>query len=184
MRLGKEVLEADLYAELGILPDATESEVRVAYRARALASHPDLNPTDPEAPSRMARLNVAAKVLLDPALRRAYDRVPRGRKKTPSVKPPRRTAWFERGEQSGDDDWSRPSVAAPPQGLWGELRGRDGQLGLRAQALVESLTAPQQIGVAALLFAVALGLIAMAGPRGIVGDAAQPTSVHVGSVYP
>lgn len=183
MRLGKEVLEADLYAELGILPDATASEVRVAYRARARASHPDLNPSDPDAPSRMARLNVAAKVLLDPTLRRAYDRAPRGQK-TPSVKPAPRVAWFDRGEQSADDDWSQPSVAAPPHGFWGELRGREGQLGLKAQALVESLTAPQQIGVAALLFAVALGLIALAGPRGIVGDAAQPTSVHVGSVYP
>jgi curved DNA-binding protein CbpA len=184
MRLGKEVLETDLYAELGLLPDATDSEIRVAYRARALASHPDLNPSDPEAQSRMARLNMAAKVLLEPALRRAYDRVPRGGKKTASVKPPRRAAWFERPEQSADDDWSRPSPATAPVGLWSELRGREGQLSLRFQGLVESLSARQQLGVAALLLACAVGLVVMAGPRGLVGDAPQPTSVHVGSVYP
>jgi len=60
MRLGKDVLEADLYAVLGILPDATASEIRVAYRRRARESHPDLNQLDPQAVPRMARLNVAA----------------------------------------------------------------------------------------------------------------------------
>ncbi len=186
MRLGKDVLEADLYGDLGLLPDATESEIRVAYRNRAFVSHPDLNPNDPEAQSRMARLNVAAKVLLDPALRRAYDRVPRGEKKTSAVKPARRAAWFEHRERSGDDDWSSPPAptrAAPPS-FWGELRGRDGLLSLRLQELVESLSARQQLGVAALLFAVAVGLVAMAGPRGVLSGAPQPTSVRVGSVYP
>lgn len=184
MRLGKDVLEADLYGELGLLPDATESEIRVAYRAQARASHPDLNPGDAHAASRMARLNVAAKVLLDPALRRAYDRVPRGAKKAPSVKPPRRTAWFEQQERAGDNDWSEPAAPAPTGSLWGELRGREGQLSLRVQELVESLSARQQLGVAALLFAVAMSLVAMAGPRGVLSDAPQPTSVRVDSVYP
>jgi curved DNA-binding protein CbpA len=184
MRLGKEVLEADLYGELGILPDATESEIRVAYRGRALASHPDLNPSDPEAQSRMARLNVAAKVLLDPALRRAYDRMPRGPKSAPTATHRRRPAWFERREQSEDNDWSTPAAAPPAHGFWVELRGREGQLSLRVQELVESLSARQQLGVAALLFAAAISLVAMAGPRGVLSDAPQPTSVHVGSVYP
>ncbi|MDF3068506.1 MAG: hypothetical protein K0R38_4107 [Polyangiaceae bacterium] len=186
MRLGKDVLEADLYGELGLLADATESEIRVAYRSRALASHPDLNPNDPQAQSRMARLNAAARVLLDPALRRAYDRVPRGAKKTPSVKPPRRAAWFEQRDQGGDNDWSAAPVPTPNsgEGFWVEVRGREGQLTLRLQGLVESLSARQQLSVAALFFAVALGLFAMAGARGILSDAPQPTSVHIGSVYP
>lgn len=189
MRLGKDVLQADLYGELGLLPDATAAEIRVAYRRRVRTSHPDLNQHDPDAAARMARLNVAAKVLLDPALRRAYDRVPRGAKKTASVKPPARAAWFEQREQSGDDDWSAPPVAPRERrasfgNFFGELRGRDGQLSLQLQELVESLSARQQLSVAALLFAVALGLIAMAGPRGVFGDAPQPTSVSAGSVYP
>lgn len=184
MRLGKDVLEADLYAELGLLPDATESEIRVAYRNRAFVSHPDLNPRDPDAQSRMARLNVAAKVLLDPSLRRAYDRVPRGAKKAPSVKP-RRAAWFEQREHSGGSDWSEPPAAPPAAaGFWGEVRGRDGQLSLRVQELVESLSARQQVGVAALLVAVAVVLVVSAWPRSILGDGRQPTSVSVGSVFP
>lgn len=182
MRLGKDVLEADLYGELGLLPDATEPEIRVAYRSRALTSHPDLNPSDPEAQSRMARLNVAAQVLLNPALRRAYDRMPRGAKKTPSVKP-RRAAWFEERER-GDGDWAVPEPASAAGGLWGELRGREGQLSLRVQELVQSLSARQQLSVAALCFAVALGLFAMTGARSILSDAPQPTSVRIDSVYP
>ncbi|HYP88914.1 MAG TPA: J domain-containing protein [Polyangiaceae bacterium] len=188
MRLGKDVLEADLYAELGLLPDATESEIRVAYRQQVRTSHPDLNHDDPEAVLRTKRLNAAAKVLLDPALRRIYDRAPRGPQPV-GVKPARRPAWFEQTEQSADDDWAPPRPAPRERrtsfgNFFAELRGRDGRIGLQVQELVESLSARQQIGVAALLFAVALGLIVMASPRGLVGDSLQPTSVNVGSVYP
>jgi curved DNA-binding protein CbpA len=190
MRLGKDVLEADLYGELDLLPDATESEIRVAYRRKARGSHPDLNRDDPGAVQRMARLNVAARVLLDPALRRTYDRARLSPKPAAtSSKPPRRAEWFERREQSSDDDWSHPPT--PPRerrpsfgNFFGELRSREGQLSLQVQELVESLSARQQVGVAALLFAVALGLIAMAKPQGLIGDSVQPTSVNVDSVYP
>ena len=191
MRLGKDVLEADLYGELGLLPDATESEIRVAYRQQVRTSHPDLNQNDPDAAPRMSRLNVAAKVLLDPALRRAYDRAPRGAKPAApcEVKAPSRAPWFERREQSPDNDWTPPASAARERragfgNLFGELRSRDGQLSLQVQELVESLSVRQQISVAALLFAVALGLIVMAQPQGLVGNSLQPTSVNVGSVYP
>ena len=190
MRLGKDVLEADLYGELGLLPDATESEIRVAYRHKVRASHPDLNRQDPDAAPRMTRLNVAAKVLLDPALRRAYDRAPRKRDgKAPTTPPaaPRKAAWFERNEQSADNDWTPP--AAPPReqraafgSYFTELRSRDGQLSLQVQELVESLTVRQQIGVAALLFAIALGLVVMSRPTALVDGTTQPT-VNLG-VYP
>lgn len=190
MRLGKDVLDADLYAELGLLPDATEAEIRVAYRQQVRTSHPDLNRHDPGAVQRMSRLNVSAKVLLDPALRRAYDRArQRPKSKTASVRPARGAEWFERREQSFDDDWAAPPAAsrAPRASFgnfFGELRSREGQLSLQVQELVESLSARQQLSVAALLFAVALGLIVMARPQGLVGDSAQPTSVSAGSVYP
>ena len=191
MRLGKDVLEADLYGELGVLPDATESEIRVAYRHKVRASHPDLNQRDPEAVPRMARLNVAAKVLLDPAMRRAYDRVPRGvrtgaAKQTQSAAS-RRTAWFDRDEQRGDDnEWTPPSTPPREQrasfgNFFGELRSRDGQLGLQVQEFVESMSVRQQIGVAALLFAIALGLVAMSRPTTLADGTTQPIDL---GVYP
>jgi DnaJ-class molecular chaperone len=190
MRLGKDVLEADLYGELGLLPDATESEIRVAYRHKVRASHPDLNQEDPEAAPRMTRLNVAAKVLLDPALRRAYDRAPRARDQKPASRgasAPRKAAWFERQEQSADDEWAPPPAPSREQrasfgNYFGELRSRDGQLSLQVQELVESLSVRQQIGVAALLFAIALGLIVMSRPVA-QPDGATHSTVNLG-VYP
>jgi len=179
MRLGKDVLEADLYGELGVLPDATESEIRVAYRRQARASHPDLNQRDPDAASRMKRLNLAAKVLLDGALRRTYDRAPHGKPAAAhaaSARQPRTAAWYERREQRGNDSWAPPPHAAAAEHRVGfgqffrELRGREGQLSLQLQELVESLSARQQLGVAALLFAVALGLIVMARPQNLIGN--------------
>jgi curved DNA-binding protein CbpA len=191
MRLGKDVLEADLYGELGLLPDATEAEIRVAYRQQARVSHPDLNQDDPDAVSRMTRLNVAAKVLLDPALRRAYDRAPRGPQ--PSTrKPTPKAAWYERREQTLDDDWAS---APPPEPVTAErrasfgsfftdLRSRDGQLSLQLQERIATLSTRQQLGVAALLCALALGLIAWAHPQGLLENELQPTSISVRAVNP
>lgn len=195
MRLGKDVLEADLYGELGLLPDATESEIRVAYRHQARASHPDLNQDDPEAESRMARLNVAAKVLLDPALRRAYDRAPRGAQASASSssgKPAPKAAWYERREQTSDDDWaSAPepeATTAERRASFGsffqDLRSRDGQLSLQLQEHIATLSTRQQLGVAALLCAMALGLIAWAHPQGLLDNELQPTSISVRAVNP
>ncbi len=192
MRLGNDVLEADLYGELGLLPDATESEIRVAYRHRVRASHPDLNQEDPQAVPRMTRLNVAAKVLLDPAMRRAYDRAPRAAEKhgraAPHTAPAaRNAAWFERQEQSSDNEWAPPPSTPREErrsfgNFFGELRSRDGQLSLQVQELVESLSVRQQISVAALFFALALGLVGVSRPTALVDDTTRPT-VNLG-VYP
>jgi hypothetical protein len=136
---------------------------------------------------RMTRLNVAAKVLLDPALRRAYDRAPRS-KKTSRVKPPRNAAWFERREQSADNEWTTPKASPREQrnsfgNFFGELRSRDGQLTLQLQELVDSLSVRQQISVAALLFALSLGLIVMSRPTAFLDDTAPQPTVNLG-VYP
>jgi len=193
MRLGKDVLEADLYGELGLLPDATEAEIRVAYRQQARVSHPDLNQDDPDAVSRMTRLNVAAKVLLDPALRRAYDRAPRGPQPSASAGTPApKAAWYERWEQTTDDDWaSAPApeaVTAERRASFGsffkDLRSRDGQLSLQLQERIATLSTRQQLGVAALLCALALGLIAWAHPQGLLENELQPTSISVRAVNP
>jgi DnaJ-class molecular chaperone len=189
MRLGKDVLEADLYGELGVLPDATEAEIRVAYRLRVRASHPDLNRADPDAMGRTKRLNVAARVLLDPAMRRAYDRAPRGQRPVrPSSRPQGSREWFERREQSHDNDWSAPPPTETREhrsgfnGFFHELRGREGQVSLQVQELVESLSTRQQLSVAALLFAVALGLIGVA--RLQVPDRAEPEAASMSTTGP
>jgi hypothetical protein len=62
----------DLYAELGVAPDASADEISTAFRARARELHPDGNP-DPEALERFKQLSVAYRVLGDAQERARYD---------------------------------------------------------------------------------------------------------------
>jgi curved DNA-binding protein CbpA len=68
-----DVAAKDLYAVLGVAPDAPAREIRRAYRRRARQHHPDLNP-QPEGSEQFARLAQAYEILHDPAQRAHYDR--------------------------------------------------------------------------------------------------------------
>jgi hypothetical protein len=63
----------DYYAELGVGPDATSSEIAATYRALVKALHPDTRPSDPAAADRIKRVTVAYRVLADEERRRDYD---------------------------------------------------------------------------------------------------------------
>lgn len=63
----------DPYQILGVKRDATEAEIRTAYRKLAKKHHPDLNPGKPEAAERFKAINQANDILSDPEKRRRYD---------------------------------------------------------------------------------------------------------------
>ncbi|HEY5966809.1 MAG TPA: DnaJ C-terminal domain-containing protein [Chitinophagaceae bacterium] len=63
----------DYYKMLGIDKNATQEDIKKAYRKLARKHHPDLNPNDKEAHKKFQQLNEANEVLSDPEKRKKYD---------------------------------------------------------------------------------------------------------------
>ena len=56
----------DPYKVLGVSPDASDEEIKRAYRTLAKKYHPDLNPGDQEAARKMQEVNTAYEQIKDP----------------------------------------------------------------------------------------------------------------------
>ena len=63
----------DYYEVLGIGKNATDAEIKSAYRKLAKKYHPDLNPGDKTAEEKFKEVNEANDVLSDPDKRERYD---------------------------------------------------------------------------------------------------------------
>ena len=64
----------DPYAVLGVKQEATQDEIRKAYRQLAKKLHPDLNPGDKAAEEKFKQVSVAYDLLGDPEKRARFDR--------------------------------------------------------------------------------------------------------------
>jgi curved DNA-binding protein len=67
------VLQKDYYHMLGLNRDASEDEIKRAYRKLALKYHPDHHPDDPESEEIFKEIGEAYAVLSDPEKREEYD---------------------------------------------------------------------------------------------------------------
>ena len=64
---------ANPYETLGVAPNASQDDIRKAYRKAAKETHPDLNPGKPEAENRFKEINAAYDIIGDADKRKRYD---------------------------------------------------------------------------------------------------------------
>lgn len=94
----------DYYAVLGISRQASDKEIKQAYRKLARQYHPDVNPNDKNAESRFREINEAYTVLSDPEKRKRYDELGANWDKVQTESAPRRgghTFHFTPGSTTG-----------------------------------------------------------------------------------
>jgi DnaJ-class molecular chaperone len=65
----------DYYRTLGVPRDASDTDIKKAFRKLARKHHPDVNRSDPNAEARFKEVNEAYAVLSDPEKRKMYDRL-------------------------------------------------------------------------------------------------------------
>lgn len=64
----------NFYEDLGVLPNATDEEIRTAYRKLSLKFHPDKNDGDKYFEELSKKINIAYETLRDAVKRKAYDK--------------------------------------------------------------------------------------------------------------
>ena len=111
----KEWMEKDYYATLGVAKDASQKEIKKAFRGLAREFHPDNNPGDEPAESRFKEINEAYDTIGDEEKRREYDHA-------------REMGYFVGGPSGGqqyvrvEDLLSGGFSTASPQDLFGGLQ--------------------------------------------------------------
>jgi len=101
----------DYYKILGVSKNATDKEIKAAYRKLARKYHPDLNPDDKEAEIKFKGINEANEVLSDPENRAKYDKYGKDWKHGEEFEKARREQQRQHSQQYsresfGDHDYS------------------------------------------------------------------------------
>lgn len=86
----------DYYKTLGVNKNASEKEIKSAYRKLARQYHPDVNKDDSNAEEKFKEVNEAYEVLSDPQKRSKYDQLGANWSR-----------WQQAGGRPGDFDWSQ-----------------------------------------------------------------------------
>ena len=69
----KRVMAQNYYDILGISKNASDKDIKSAYRRMARKLHPDVNPDDSRAQNQFKKVNEAFEVVGDPSRRKDYD---------------------------------------------------------------------------------------------------------------
>jgi curved DNA-binding protein len=99
----------DYFETLGLSRDATDEQIRNAYRKLARKYHPDVNPGNKDAEEKFKEINEAYSVLSDLQKRKQYDKLGQNWKAGADFKPPPdwgRNVRVEFGDPGGFSDFS------------------------------------------------------------------------------
>lgn len=107
----------DYYKILGVDRNASEKDIKRAYRKLARQFHPDVNPGDEQAEERFKEINEAHEVLSDPDKRSKYDQLGANWQQ-----------WQRTGGDPGGFDWSQWFSRGTPGGTRVEWSGDLGDL--------------------------------------------------------
>jgi molecular chaperone DnaJ len=69
------MVRTDYYQILGVSREASDEEIKKAYRKLVFEHHPDRNPDSPQAEEKIREINSAYEVISDAEKRRSYDRL-------------------------------------------------------------------------------------------------------------
>lgn len=105
---------ANPYAMLGVTPDASQDEIRKAYRKAAKETHPDLNPGKAEAEKRFKEINAAYDIIGDADKRKQFDAGDID--ETGAERPPERHYYREYAEADPNMRYRRRGKSAAGQG--------------------------------------------------------------------
>ncbi|MGN1217052.1 MAG: DnaJ C-terminal domain-containing protein [Phocaeicola sp.] len=89
----------DYYKVLGVERNASQDDIKKAYRKMARKYHPDLNKDDPNAKDKFQEINEANEVLSDPEKRKKYDEYGEHWKHADEFKAEREA--YQRAQQNG-----------------------------------------------------------------------------------
>lgn len=103
---------ADPFQILGVSPNASEDEIRQAYRRLAKKYHPDLNPGDATAAQKMNEINAAYDVIKNPQAYRQQQAQQQARQQ------------YEQQYQRSGQQQSDYNPFSDPFGFWGYQNGR------------------------------------------------------------
>jgi len=95
----------DYYKILGLDKQATQQDIKKAYRKLARKYHPDVNPGDKSAEARFKEINEANEVLSDPEKRKKYDELGSSYQQ-----------WQHMGGDPRGFDWSQWATEGQPGG--------------------------------------------------------------------
>lgn len=97
----------DYYKILGINKNASQEDVKKAYKKLARKFHPDLNPEDKDAHRKFQEINEANEVLSDPEKRKKYDQYGENWKHADEFEAQRQQyGQYQNGQGGGDAYWS------------------------------------------------------------------------------